>query len=122
MAPCTSSHWPYHKDLLVFRLEFRLSPVCEYLSYFYQIANDYLAIQENTQTGKFENILFEKKPCNFLVCHFTLGILDKTKLWSCKFREIVLHPSEIPSLKIYIYNHIYYIYTIVRKVYPTVRL
>ena len=70
MAPCTSSHWPYHKDLLVFRLEFRLSPVCEYLSYFYQIANDYLAIQENTQTGKFENILFEKKTLQFFGLSF----------------------------------------------------
>ena len=78
--------------------------------------------KKTPKQGNLRIYFLKKKPCNFLVCHFTLGILDKTKLWPCKFREIVLHPSEIPSLKIYIYNHIYYIYTIVRKVYPTVRL
>ena len=40
IAPGTSKHWPYHKDLLVFCLKFRLSPVCEYLNYYYNITND----------------------------------------------------------------------------------
>ena len=29
VVPCTSKNWPYHTDLLVFCLKFKLSPVCE---------------------------------------------------------------------------------------------
>ena len=47
--PGTSKHRPYHKDFLhadflVFCLKFRLSPVCEYLDYYYKITNDYYNI------------------------------------------------------------------------------
>ena len=54
MVPSTSNHWPYQTDLLVFCLKFRLSPVCEYLNYYYKISNDYRAIPEKIQTGGFE--------------------------------------------------------------------
>ena len=40
-GPGTSNHWPYQTDLLVFCLKFRLTPVCEYLNYYYDITNDY---------------------------------------------------------------------------------
>ena len=56
MIPSTSNHWPNHKDLLVFCLKFRLSPVCEYLNYYYKINNDYWAILEKIQTSGFEKI------------------------------------------------------------------
>ena len=42
----TSNHWPYDTDLLVFRLKFRLAPVCEYLNYYYNTTTDYCAIPE----------------------------------------------------------------------------
>ena len=29
----TSNHWPYHRDLRIFCLKFRLAPACEYLNY-----------------------------------------------------------------------------------------
>ena len=56
MIPSTSNHWSNHKDLLVFCLKFRLSPVCEYLNYYYKINNDYWAILEKIQTSGFEKI------------------------------------------------------------------
>ena len=49
MVPGTSNHWPYHTDLLVFCLKFRLTPVCEYLNYYYDITNDYWTIPEKKQ-------------------------------------------------------------------------
>ena len=33
----TSKHWAYHTSLLIFCLEFRLSSVCRYLNYYYNI-------------------------------------------------------------------------------------
>ena len=56
MVPRTSNYWPYHTELLVFCLKFRLSPVCEYLNYYYKISNGYWAIPEKIQTGEFEEI------------------------------------------------------------------
>ena len=44
VAPITSYHWPYHKDSLVSCLKFRVSLVFEYLSYYYNVTNDYWAI------------------------------------------------------------------------------
>ena len=32
VAPATFKHWPYHTDLLVFCLKFRLLFVCKYLN------------------------------------------------------------------------------------------
>ena len=46
VVPVTSNHWPFHADLLVYCLKFRLSPVCEYLNYYYNITNVYRAIPE----------------------------------------------------------------------------
>ena len=40
IVPGTYKHWPYHTSLLVFCVKFRLSPVCEYLNYYYNITND----------------------------------------------------------------------------------
>ena len=38
-------------------LKLRLSPLCKYLNYYYKISNDYWAIPEKIQTGRFEEIL-----------------------------------------------------------------
>ena len=51
MVPSTSNHWPY-----VFCLKFRLSPICEYLNYYYKTSNDYCSILEKKQTVGFEQI------------------------------------------------------------------
>ena len=40
IVPGPSKNWPYHTDLLVFCLKFKLSPGCEYLNYNYNIYND----------------------------------------------------------------------------------
>ena len=54
-------HWAYHTDLLVFFFKFRLSPVCDYLNYYYNITNDYWTIPEKIETGNgMEDILFGK--------------------------------------------------------------
>ena len=78
VVPGTSNHWPYHSDLLVSCLKFRFSSFCEYLNYYYNIANDYWAIPEKTQTGEFEDILFEKKnPEVFRFVTLRLAILHE---------------------------------------------
>ena len=46
ILPGTSKDWPYHTDLLVFYLKLKLSSVCEYLNYYYDITNDCWAIPE----------------------------------------------------------------------------
>ena len=66
MVPGTSNYWPYHKDLVVFCLKFRLAPVFEYLNYYYNITNNYWNIPEKIQAGGFENILLSKKNLKFL--------------------------------------------------------
>ena len=65
-GPGTSNHLPYHKALLVFYLEFKLAPVCEYLNYYYNITNNYWTIPEQIQGVGFEGILFCKKTLKFL--------------------------------------------------------
>ena len=93
MVPGTSNHWPYHTDLLVFCLKFRIAPICEYLNYYYNITNDYWPIPEEIQAVWFEDILFWKKKSEiFGFITLPLEILDKTKLYPSEFREIVLHP------------------------------
>ena len=49
--PGTSKNWPYHTDLLVFCFKFKLSPICEYLNYYYNITNDCWAIPEKSKEG-----------------------------------------------------------------------
>ena len=63
ILPGTSKNWPYHTDLLVFCLKFKLSPVCEYLNYYYNITNDCWAIPEKSKRGieDIEDTLFFKK-------------------------------------------------------------
>ena len=58
IVPGTSKHWPYHTDLLVFCLKFRLSPLCEYLSYYYNITNDCSAIPEKSKQGGLRTVFF----------------------------------------------------------------
>ena len=72
IVPGASKNWSYHTDLLVFCLKFKLSPVCEYLNYYYNITNDCWAIPEKSkQGGGVEDILFlNKNPWIFQVCHF----------------------------------------------------
>ena len=67
MVPGTSNHWPYHKDLLVFYLKFRLEPVREYLNYYYNITNDYWTIPVNIQAdGFYGHTILKKKALKFL--------------------------------------------------------
>ena len=75
----TSNNWPYHTDLLVFCLKFKLSPVCEYLNYYYNIANDCWAIPEKSKQGGLRTYFFLKKPWIFEVCHLTLGNYGQNK-------------------------------------------
>ena len=66
MVPGTSNHWPYHKDLLVFYLKFRLEPVREYLNYYYNITNDYWTIPVNIQAdGFYGHTILKKKALKF---------------------------------------------------------
>ena len=51
ILPGTSKNWPYHTDLLVFCLKFKLSPVCEYLNYYYNITNVAGLFQKNPNRG-----------------------------------------------------------------------
>ena len=48
----TSKNWPYHTDLLVVCLKFKLSSVCECLKYYYNLTNEW-AIPEKSKQGKF---------------------------------------------------------------------
>ena len=61
-----SNHCTYHTDLLVFCLKFRLSPVCEYLNYYYNIINDYWTIPEKSKQEGLRTYFFEKKNRDFL--------------------------------------------------------
>ena len=59
---------------------------------------------KKTQPGRFEDILIWKRKSEiFRFITLTLEILDKRKLYRCKFHEIVLHPLEIlgPKMKTY---------------------
>ena len=58
ILPGTSKNFPYHADLLVFCLKFKLPFVCEYLNYYYNITNDCWTIPEKIQTGGIEDMLF----------------------------------------------------------------
>ena len=49
--PGTSKNWPYHTDLLVFCFKFKLSPICKYLNYYYNITNDCWSIPEKSKEG-----------------------------------------------------------------------
>ena len=69
IIPVTSKNWPYHTDLLVFCLKFKLSPVCEYLNYYYDITNDCWAIPT----------FLNKNPWIFSICHFTFGNSGQSK-------------------------------------------
>ena len=77
---CTFKHWPYHTDLLVFCFEFRLSPVCENLNYYYNITDDCLVIQEKSKQGGWGHIFFKKNSGFFRFVTLPSEILDKTKL------------------------------------------
>ena len=57
IIPGTSKNWPYHTDLLVFCLKFKLSPVCYYLNYYYNITNDW-AIPEKSKQGEVRTYFF----------------------------------------------------------------
>ena len=61
ILPGTSKNWPYHTDLLVFCFIFKLSLVCEYLNYYYNITKDCWTIIEKSKQGGIEDILFLKK-------------------------------------------------------------
>ena len=49
--PGTSKNWPYHTDLLVSCLKFKLSPVCEYLNYYYNKLMIVGLFQKNPNRG-----------------------------------------------------------------------
>ena len=86
--------------IVVFCLKFRLSPVCEYLNYYYNITNNYWVIPEKTQTREFEDIAFWKnflKFLGFFILH--MAILEKTVLYLCRFHKIVLHLTPLGNSK-----------------------
>ena len=98
IVPGTSKNWPYHTNLLVFCLRFKLSLVCEYLNYYCNITNNYWAIPGKIQTRKIEVILVLKKTLDIL--SLPLDILDKKSfLYPWKFCKIVLLPFEIRRSK-----------------------
>ena len=57
IVPGTSKNWPYH-NLLVFCLKFKLSPVCEYLNYYYNVIG---LFQKNSNRGDLGHTFFFKK-------------------------------------------------------------
>ena len=61
ILPGTSNNWPYHTDLPVFCLKFKLSPVCEYLNCYYNITNDCWAISEKSKQGGLRIYFFKKE-------------------------------------------------------------
>ena len=52
ILPGTSKNWPYHTDLLVYSLKFKLSLVCEYINYCCNITNDCWTIPEKSKQGE----------------------------------------------------------------------
>ena len=54
IVPGTSKNGPYHTDLLVVCLKFKLSPVCEYQNCYCNITNDCWAIPipEKSKQGR----------------------------------------------------------------------
>ena len=76
--PGTSKNWPYHTGLLVFCFKVKLSPVREYLNYYYNISNDW-AIPEKSKQRGFRTYLFLKKygSGSFRFVTSPLKILDK---------------------------------------------
>ena len=101
MVPGTSNNWPYHTDLLVFCLTFKLSPVCEYLNYYYNITNDCWAIPEKSKQGGLRTYFF-KKNLNFLGLSLFRFVSKKSFLYNWKFFKIVLHPLETPKTKTHV--------------------
>ena len=79
ILPDTSKNWPYHTDLLVFCLEFKLLLVCEYLNYCYNITNDCWTVPEKSRQGGLRTYFFKKKLWIFEFCHFTLGNSGQNK-------------------------------------------
>ena len=88
MVPSTFNHWPYHADLLVFCLKFRLSPVCECLNYYYKISNAYWAFLEKIQAVGFKEII------RFVT--LTYGNVGQNKALPLQIPKIVLHTLQIP--------------------------
>ena len=80
ILPGTSKNWPYHTDLLVFCLKFKLSPVCEYLNYYSNTTNDCWAIPEKSKQGGLRTYFKKKNPGSLRFVTLPLEILDKTKL------------------------------------------
>ena len=58
ILPGTSKNWPYHTDLLISCLKFKLSLVCECLNYYYNITNDCWTIPEKSKQGGFRTYFF----------------------------------------------------------------
>ena len=82
IIPGTSENWPYHIDLLVFYLKFKLPSVCEYLHYYHNITNDCWAVPEKSKQGGLRTYFFKKKTWIFEVCHSILGNSGQNKAFS----------------------------------------
>ena len=78
--PGTSKNWPYHTDLLVFCLKFKLSLVCEYLKYCYNITNDCWTIPGKSKQGGLRSYFLSKNPWIFEVYNFTIGNSGQNKV------------------------------------------
>ena len=80
--PGTSKNWSYHTELLVFRIKFRLSLVCEYLNYYYNITNDcWTATEKSKQVGLRTSSFFKKKPGSLRFVILPLENLGKKQLY-----------------------------------------
>ena len=80
ILPGTSKNWPYHTDLLVFCLKFKLSLVCEYLNYCYNITNDCWTIPGKSKQGGLRSYFLLKNPWIFEVYNFTIGNSGQNKV------------------------------------------
>ena len=58
ILPGTCENLPYHTDLIGLSLKSKLSPVCEYLNYHYNITNDCWAIPEKSKQGGLRTYFF----------------------------------------------------------------
>lgn len=86
--------------MLVFCVKFRLSPVCQYQNYYYNITNNYLVILEQIQRRECWGYTFlKRKPWIFKFVPLTLELIDKRKFYPWKIWKSVSHCLEVPRLK-----------------------
>ena len=101
ILPGTSKNWPYHTELLVLSLKFKLSLVCEYLNYCYNTTNDCWTIPEKSKQGGLRTYFLKKKHLDLwgLSLYPWQFWTKQNLLYPWKSCKTVLHPLEIPRSK-----------------------